>query len=680
MKLKKIMKVIRITCRKISSLLLVLILLLGMSPHHARAESEVSEILGVAVIHRSGQTFVTWTESATLINELYTVYRSNEPITVANIHQARVLLAVPEDSARFYANRFFEDYIGPWNNRYLDRLVIADNQPQLPPGTGLLVWTLNEQDFDDYYHQTGYYAVTYTPQGGSEVFDPQNVAGPIAETVQDPAPIRTAVDLGGSATLMIQYMDLHDWNPTFHAPNSGNLYYGFNPDDFKIQHAVQYAYDYVVSTPTAAHCGGGIPALVPLVLHLHSWGDNTYDPFFPGQEPDWCATIIWPVDMGETWFFGFARNNDYRVSEFPHNPDVISNYTEQRLLRMIHDQIRSPVGPAIDPARVFVQGASMGASGALAMSLRYPDVFAAAYSSQPMTDMRSSTFDQAFFVADVAASWGWPADDLPILLDGPNGWADHLQDHNGESVWDWQNHLNTIREQSGMEVAPLSLAWGIEDIVMDWPTQGRPSFEALNASRQCWGASISNDGHHDQSYRGLLPNYVYLPGSGPFWGLQARNTETIPGLSDASANPPLPPPDNPPAVPGDFISFNATIRWAASWDPWDAPPVDEPERWEMSLCAIYSATSGCGTGIVQSIDVTPRRVQQFKIRPAQFYRWENWRLSDATLYDAGIIAVQANGLLTIPDAVIFPQGSRLVLFPIDTKRLFLPAILYGTNN
>jgi len=659
-------------------IIFIVMLTVGLTPKAAQAEQ--IEALGVTAVHRSGQTFITWTESTGLTNELYTIYRSNEPITAANIHQAQVLLTVPEDSARFYANRYYKDYVGPWLNRYLDRLVIADGQPQLAAGTGLLVWTLNEYDFQDYPEMAGYYAVTYTPYGGSEIFDPTNVTGRVSESLLPPKPVQTAVNLGGNAYLMIQYMDLHSWNPTFHAPNSTNSYYGYNPNDFKIRHAVQYAYDYAISTPTAAQCGGSVPPTVPVVMHLHSWGDNTYDPYLPGQAPDWCATMIWPIDMGETWFFGFAQENDYRVSEVPGPGDVIQNYTEQRLLRMIYEQMRSPVGPEIDPERIYVKGASMGANGALALALRYPDVFAAAYSSQPMTNLRASTFDDAFFVADAAISWGWPEDELPVYLTAPNGWADNLQSYNGESVWEWQNHLQTIIERRQVDAAPLSLAWGIEDIVMDWATQGRPSFEALNFSRQCWGASISNDGHHDQSYRGLMPNYIYLPGSGPFWGLQARNNETVPGLSDLSSNPALPPPNNPPPVPGEYISFNATIRWAATWDAWDAPPVDDPDRWEMSLCAISSESAACGTGSVQTVDVTPRRVQQFEVRPSQFYRWENWRLSDGGLYAEGFTAMNASGHITIPGVVIFPQGSRLVLYPVDTMRVFLPAILCGTNN
>ena len=45
-------------------------------------------------------------------------------------------------SALFFANRYRVNATD-WANRYLDRYVISDAGPELPPGTGLLVWTLN---------------------------------------------------------------------------------------------------------------------------------------------------------------------------------------------------------------------------------------------------------------------------------------------------------------------------------------------------------------------------------------------------------------------------------------------------------------------------------------------------------------------------------------------------------
>jgi hypothetical protein len=142
-------------------------------------------------------------------------------------------------------------------------------------------------------------------------------------------------------------MDLRNWNPTFHAPNPGNGYFGLDSESPAIRHALAYAYDYVVFEPD---CGTNP---VPVTLSLHGWSGNSYRPITSDPDPwNWCTYRIYPVDQSETWWFGFAKTNDFRQGGEIAAGDVIVNYTEQRVLRMLRDLERQPPGAPVDANRV----------------------------------------------------------------------------------------------------------------------------------------------------------------------------------------------------------------------------------------------------------------------------------------------------------------------------------------
>ena len=427
--------------------------------------------------------------------------------------------------------------------------------------------------------------------------------------------------------------------------------------------AVQYVYDYAVFLPGPSQCGPFLPDALPVVVSLHAWGGNAYAP--PSQASGFCAYTSSPVDVSETWWFGFARDHDFRQGGGPFSDDVIINYTEERVLRMVHDLMRDPPGPPADSDRVYVSGHSMGGSGALALALRYPNVFAAAYASKAMTDYREA----GGWKGDVAYKWGSPELNLPVEIHGPNGWAAPLQRYQGTGVWDWQDHQQNLRDRQSNDITPLGIAHGINDANIVWQTQGQPAYEALNAGRQTWGGAVTGDGHDWGAYRGLPPNLMPDAFGIPFAGLMAARDETVPGFSNASSNPPLP--------PGDVGRYNQGLLWSSSWNPWDGAPVDEPDLWQMSICAIDGSgpASGCGTGMAQTVDVTPRRLQRFRVAAGAMYRWENRRVEDDLLVDFGQAEPDAHGLLKVPALLVTPAGSRLRISLAEPLRaLFLPSL------
>jgi hypothetical protein len=612
--------------------------------------------------HRSGQTFLTWLERSDLRNEVYQVYRSDAPIDRQTIGQATLLAQVGEGSSIFWANSHEDD--GVWGPRLSRYLVISDGAPPVGKGKGVFVWTLSPEDADGSPEVAGYYAVTIVEAGsGEEQFDEAYTVGPVQEAVRDPEPVEitaspgvlTQAESGGH--YYIQYMDFRNWNPTFHAPNSTNNFYGLDPGDPIRDHALAYSYDYTVFEPTPELCGGSVPDTLPVMVFLHGARGNRYGA--PESYPyPYCAYGVYPIDESETWYYGFARQHDYRIETAFDPGDRVVNYTEQRILRMVYDLIRTPPGPSVDTRRIYLFGHSMGGTGSMAFAQRYPNVFAAIYSGQPVTHFYATEGYSETWPANLATKWGPQELNLPISISAPNRWADHLQKYDGTGVFEWENlraafdpgdRLGRFHE----DMVPFGIDHGTVDDAVLFPTQGRPIYPLLNGSTQAWAGAVTDATHEWSSFGWPLPAFAKVEDV-PFWNLSVVLNETVPGLrllSGSAAQPPEQP-----------TTYHQTVLWSASWNPWDGAPKDLPGEWQMSFCSVKEGSTQCGDGAPVLVDITPRRLQQFQVTPGQEYRWENRQVEGDLLIDSGTVTADQYGVLTVLQVQILPDGNRIRIF------------------
>jgi pimeloyl-ACP methyl ester carboxylesterase len=618
-------------------------------------------ILHMAAFYHSGQTFLTWPERTDLSGEVYRVYRSNTPIDRSNLPRAQFLAQVGKNSAQVWANYRVDN--GAWAARLAERMIIMNGGPQLADGVGALVWTLAPADFGGATGGTGYYAVTVTPMEGQEIFSSENSIGPVEETVADPEPVEITgspgIQAGPGGHFYLQYTDLRHWNPTFHAPNTTNDFYGFDPQRQDLSNELAYTYDYSIFEPTPELCGGTVPDRLPVMIFLHGARGNRYDTPKNYIYP-YCAYGVYPIDESETWYFGFARQHDYRKNTAVEPGDVIENFTEQRILRMLSDLMRRPPGPPVEPQRVYLFGHSMGGTGALAFAERYPNIFAAIYSGQPVTHFRATPGYDESWPANLAKKWGAQDLNLPIALFAPNGWAAHLQKYNGLGVYNWENLRSAFDpgatpDRTGDEMVPFGIDHGTIDDSVLFPTQGQPLYPLLAASPRAWAGAITA-ANHEWSVFAFPPPSLAKIQDVPFWGFKVIRDETVPGLGRLSGN--------NPSLPNEPSTYNQTLIWSASWNAWDGAPIDRPAEWRMSFCAVNASAAGdqppkCGGGVSLTVDITPRRVQHFVITPGRAYDWENRRLSDGRLLTSGTVTVGANGVLTVPGVQILPGGNRL---------------------
>ncbi|MFC1452368.1 alpha/beta hydrolase-fold protein [Verrucomicrobiota bacterium] len=573
----------------------------------------------LTAFHRSGQTFLTWQEDNAINGEGYHVYRHTAAVNAANIGSATRLTErwgpLPEGSSIFYTERDRDPggSVGVYTG--LQNYVITDFGPELDDTTGLFVWTAKESG--------GFYYAVTTVEGGIENrtdFSPGNsLAGAISETVADPWPVLVWASVSGNSRVFTQFMDFETFNPTFERPTEG----------------LQYAYNYWVGLPTAGMCGGSVPSELPLYLQIEGYGTR-YE-VHEASTWGWCCAVIWADDPRQSWYYGFSSTFDYRTGGVPDTGPIV-NYAEQRILRCIYDTLRDPAYN-IDAQRITVYGHSMGGSGALALGMRYPNVFAASYSSEPMTHYAASSWGW-----DLEPKWGAVSSALPIENRGR--YAAHLTAYDGTDVWAWQNHRGQLVSRRGDEMAHISLAHGTLDDVIDWATQGQPAYEPFYRGRRAFSGQTLAMDHTWMSFAGMGPNVADYDSAGPFYGFAVVRNESMPGLSYASGSSPVPP-------PGADANYNMNIEWSSSWLDWDSPPVDTASEWRISLRTTDGST--------QTVDVTARRLQNLAVSPGRSYAWENHLVADNSLVASGSIAADAQGLVTVSNFTVSAQGNRLVL-------------------
>ena len=579
------------------------------------AAIESQQVAGtIDAFHRSGQTFLTWDETPGAVN--YRIYRHTALLDVAALGAQSPVAEVPQGSAIFWTERAraleppYEDQFSGY--RSLQNYTITDGGPELPDETGLFVWTAAENG-------NFYYTVT-TGTG-----DMIGTTGPISEQTAIPQSVLAWASPDGLSRVYTQFMDYANYNPTFDAPRAGNSFLGLpNWEELEKTRTQQYAYNYWVGLPTPEMCGGSVPDVLPLVLEIEGWGSR-YG--VPPSSPWWCAVHIWGDDPSQSWYFGFSAMHDYH-SDDPVLSGPIVNYTETRLLAAVQETIARQASPAIDPQRVYVYGHSMGGTGTLALAERYPNVFAGGAASQPMLNFGTAQI----WLPELESKWGAQALNLPIESRGPD--AAHLAKYNGTGVWDWQNLAGQLVARRGDDMALIAITHGTQDTVIDWQSVVRPAYAQFYAGNRAFIGEIYAIDH---TWTGFREHANW-----PFDAMLLPRNESLPALANASGS--------LPALPDSPGGYNMTLEWSSSINNFAGPITDQPEQWAVALRSLN------GT---QTVDVTPRRLQQFQVEPGRAYTWENTRLTDGALIQSGTVQADADGLLTIVGFQVEPDGNRL---------------------
>jgi len=88
----------------------------------------------------------------------------------------------------------------------------------------------------------------------------------------------------------------------------------------------------------------------------------------------------------------------------------------------------------------------------------------------------------------------------------------------------------------------------------------------------------------------------------------------------------------------------------------DKDAVDRPNEWALELRLNERAPKDTCT-----VDVTPRRPQQFKVKPGTKLAWSNVSVADRKEVQSGTVVTDQWGLVTVPKVQVGKAGNRLIV-------------------
>jgi len=301
----------------------------------------------------------------------------------------------------------------------------------------------------------------------------------------------------------------------------------------------------------------------------------------------------------ETFWFGYLCVPQHALHPEPR----AYPFTERRQEWIIDWVVKKY---AADSERVTISGGSMGAWGSTTYALRHPERFAAIYPNRPRTRQRG----------------------LPSLMGtSAKGKAVFMDD--GKTDYFARMDMVKFAGEHRADLPFFGWCCGRRDGFATWQEQV-DMVKAMSTARHGF-AFAWNDGDHSSGAQPMARITKYYPPE-----KFARN-QSYPAFSNSSIDQKL---GNGDPKDGDLEGgINLGFVWKVV--------VDEERRWSVRLSNDLAKEA-------MTVDVTPRRCQQFRPRPGSEVAWTT------SSGQSGKAVVDAAGLATIPRVLLRP-GTELVL-------------------
>lgn len=401
------------------------------------------------------------------------------------------------------------------------------------------------------------------------------------------------------------------------------------------------------------------PPRLPLRVLLHGF-DGTPD------TGGWEGEVrIMPADAQNTYWWGYSD----RLPAGPVDGGTVPPYTLRRVLNLIDWALRS--FPAIDPERIYLDGASMGGAGVATLGLLYARHFCWVAASIGQAIPRNH---RPARIAQLGGLWGSP--------------QRNLDSGEGMGVWDYLDLTRVLTVSPEARNQFLFLHHGKDDttihfgaVVMPSPLTGLACYGALQQAHVGHEAVWDEGGHGIKDP--VLPDGWWQTGWNPVFDDTAylRLHQAFPAFSRCSSD------RNPGTGHGNGrTSWDADGGYAgkvevpgdSGWDGdlagahnrglrWDARHiVDTADRLELPLRVLdgpgaapprpgYPTLGDKLDGTLPvRVDVTPRRVQRFQCRPGETVTWEFGS-------QHGTVTADAEGAVTVPGLELTTAWQTLVV-------------------
>ena len=579
----------------------ILLIVVAFVSIHVNSCVAMAKDIGVSSIeatYRNGQVFLLWHEEEAPVGSMFNVYAAADPITNDTLSQA---ILVGHHIEPHSARDWWQDpasFSSGADHSVPVGFIVENNQEPLDPARGLFVHTVIDSE-----KRLGYFAVTCTTVDGEE----NRTILPGINSLQIPvksefSPIEPIwIGTGGIPTVGCgKGMSLYI---RLHGRGGGRT---AGPKAAPV--------NYVVFGDKTMGWREGIPfkfyatitdEFIKIEPYDRAW---TSRPIMESRDSrDRCPAV-------NTWWFGY-NSEIYRTTLT--EKTVVPNYSERRLLYLVGWAQRYF---KTDVNKTYLRGNSMGGSATVSMVLHHPKVFAAAYAEVPAV-----AYLPGGNIGRLKGVCG-PLDDSAVTGQGKP----------------FLEHMNApaVVAASDADIPPLFMINAKSDKSISW--KSKPVFyTAMNQAKQAVCAYWNNAGH--MTFRDSLPADIEnFPANLEHYRLD----QSYPVFTNCSDNRD---PGNGKAADGDLVGWiNRGLSWKNT--------IDSPEEYSMTIIADYP-----GIKLPISVDVTLRRLQEFKVLPGQKV---NIQIGDDPPY---LHQIDAKGLLSISNISI--KDSNCVRLRISKRNV-----------
>ena len=376
--------------------------------------------------------------------------------------------------------------------------------------------------------------------------------------------------------------------------------------------------NYLVATPP------GVKYPAPVGLHLHGWGGSLVSGQGWWFNAEKGAILVSSTLLRYDWWTGYHEHlAQGRLTAQSVATGSVHPYTQRRLLSFI-DWLATNI--RIDKTRVFAAGNSMGGSGAIMLAIRHPERIAWAIGWVGVHSPKlSPTFRSSY-----EGVYGLPS------------WNARFED--GTPVWDYFDDTWYLRRYPERDIGLISFSNGKNDRSIGWEQAVR-FYRALQDTRQphvfVWGQG----GHNE---RATMP----AQGGQRVNPLDLRTDQSLPAFSHCSLD------DDPGSGAPDDGAPSGQSNVFLTWNT--RTIVDEAALWGVSIALTDRTPHPTAT-----VDITPRRLQRFKLAPGDKVLWTNTQ--GGRVAQSGELVADRWGLATLPQVQITRQGSTIELRRQETR-------------
>lgn len=558
------------------------------------------EVTGINAFYRHGQTFVTFrdaAEGAAGADLRYSLYRSDQQITPENFAKAELCYAgILNNSAKMFGAAFKQDARQNPDSPRFDVLQDGQLVSKVFPtfkitedGLPLPMWSglaVRTVQRD----QQSYYAVVATDTAGriltTIVPGASATTKPVDEKVAPIQPFKLLDSIEYG-----RYREICKITGAKNLPLSVSLHASNATGGGAGSHGDYY---FFFATPEMGW-RDGLPGVFSIEERTREGKNGERHMILTMRD-----TIESPSGNGtvETFWFGYyCKPQNIGTGEARAWP-----FTENRTMWIV-DWVSRQYG--VDTNRVTVYGGSMGAWGTTTFAFRHPELFAAVYPDRPRTRQKG----------------------MPSLLKFDKQETAFMPD--GKTPYMERMDMVKFASEHPADLPFYCWGCGLRDGFATFQEQ-IDMVKALTAAHHGF-AFAWNDGDHSSGSAAIhrlkewyAPDKFALNKSYPAFGNSSINPDFTSGVGDAGKD--------PKNLPVYYI--NGGFAWS--------DVVDQVDAWEVTL-----SNELCEAPM--TVDVTPRRCQQFKLSPGKVCVWQN------STGGNGEIAVDKNGLVTVPAVMIKPK-------------------------